>query len=624
MKTIPDRFTEKKNTRITILKNRPEVIVCLLLTVLIFSAYGRILCHEFVILDDKVYVTEAPHVRAGLSRAGIRRAFTTFHANFYHPLTTLSHMLDCHLYGLKPGMHHLTSLLLHTANSLLLFLLFRRMTHSLWPSAVVAYLFALHPLHVESVAWVSERKDVLSAFFWILAMWAYARYVDKPGMWRYALLLLLFAMGLMAKPMVVTLPFVLLLMDYWPLYRRQWSRQGIRLFLRPVWEKLPLFALAALACVLAVSAQEKGAAITSLEEIPFIWRIGNALVSYVSYLGKTFWPFNLAAYYHYRGLMPLWQPIFAGIALTSLSVLLLKGAKNSPAPIVGWLWYLGTLVPVIGLAQVGYHAMADRYTYVPLIGVFVAIAWGGSALAVRWQRGKTGLIAVAVVVFSALPVVTFFQAGYWKDSITLYEHILDVRPGNYFIHGYLGHELGRMGRRDEAIRHFHEAIRLNPQYADAYTGLGKAMEEKGNTDQAIQYYKKALDLNPDLTGAHFNMGVVLVNQGRMEEAVSHYWEAIRLKADHVEARVNLGIVLQNLGRIDEAIEHLVEAVRLKPNDAEPRINMGVALFHKGDMEGAIAQFQEAVRISPNNRVARENLNNLLMHYRRYPRDKDAP
>ncbi len=607
-----------------ILKKQPKAFVCLALAAIVLTVYWQVLGHEFVNLDDNTYVIDAPHVRKGISREGIRWAFTSFHANFYHPLTTLSHMLDCHLYGLRPGMHHMTSLMFHMANSLLLFLLFRRMTNSLWPSAFAAALFALHPLHVESVAWVSERKDVISTFFWILTMWAYARYVEKTGMGRYALLLVCFVMGLMAKPMVVTLPFVLLLMDYWPLGRLKSGQFGRGPFFRLIWEKLPLFALAAVASVLAVKAQEQGAALPSLDEYPFMWRIENALIAYVSYLGKTLWPFDLAAYYYYMTDIPLSHPILSGILLVVLSVFLLMRAKKSPACAVGWLWYLGALVPVIGLVQVGFHPMADRYTYVPLIGLFIIIAWEAPRLASGWRHEKTVLAAAGAVTLAVFASISFVQIGYWKDSIVLFKHVLAVQPGNYFIHDFLGTELGKKGRIDEALVHFRESIRINPQYAKAHFGLGKAMESRGKADLAIQYYKKALDLNPDLVGAHFNMGVVLANQGRMEEAVSHYREAIRLQADHAEARVNLGVVLQNLGRIDEAIEHLVEAVRLRPNDAEPRINMGVALFYKGDMEGAIAQFREAVRISPNNRVARENLNNLLMHYHQHPRDRVGP
>ncbi|MBW1896674.1 MAG: glycosyltransferase family 39 protein, partial [Deltaproteobacteria bacterium] len=454
---------------------RLKVAVLIGLTLLTFLVFWQVTSHEFVIFDDEVYVTQNDEVQKGLSWDGVAWAFTTTHANFWHPLTWLSHMLDCRLFGLNPAGHHLTSLLLHIANTLLLFLVFHRMTGALWPSAFVAALFACHPLHVESVAWVSERKDVLSTLFWMLTLGAYVRYVEHPRGRAYLLAVVFFSLGLMAKPMLVTLPFVLLLLDYWPLDRLDFGQQSHRpgdqaghpgypksSFFHLLLEKVPFLVLSAVSCIVAYTAQAHGGAIKSSGVFSIDVRIANALISYVSYLEKTFWPHHLAVFYPHPGTWPVWQIAGAGLLLVSISALVLLGMRKKPYLTLGWFWYLGTLVPVIGLVQVGIHAMADRYTYVPLIGVFIMIAWGLQDIAKRWrpQRVVLGLSAAAVIC--AFTISSARQLNHWQNSSTLFQHALNVTEDNYGAHNNLGLALAQRGKLDEAIDHYLRALEIKP------------------------------------------------------------------------------------------------------------------------------------------------------------------
>lgn len=464
-------------------QHRLERLVCLLLIVATLAVFQQLPEYDFVNIDDYYYVTENVHVTRGLTREGIIWAFTTLHANNWHPLTWLSHMLDCQLFGLKPGMHHLTNLLLHMANSTLLLLVLKRMTGALWRSAFAAALFALHPLHVESVAWVAERKDVLSTLFWLLTVWGYAGYVEYPGRNRYLLVLLFFALGLMAKPMLVTLPFILLLLDYWPLGRvklwesREGGSGGIQRSsaLHLVREKIPFFALTLASGIVTVVAQYKGGAVRSLNLLPLDVRIANALVSYVGYIGKMIWPQHLAIFYPHPGALPTWQVVGAGLLLLSLSIILLRAAGRFPYLGVGWLWYLGTLVPVIGLVQVGDQAMADRYTYVPLIGLFVLIAWGIPDLMARWRYRQIALTISAVIVVFCCTVSTWSHVKHWRNGTALFTHAVNVTADNALAHDGLGFALARQGRLDEAIAHYSEALRIKPGYAKARYNLEHAL-----------------------------------------------------------------------------------------------------------------------------------------------------
>ncbi len=431
-------------------RHRLEVIVSVVLIMATLAVYWQVQNHEFVNYDDDLYVTDNPHVKAGLTREGAIWAFVATHAGNWHPLTWLSHMLDCEVYGVNPWGHHLTNLLLHIGNTILLFLLFRHVTGAVWRSTLVAALFALHPLHVESVAWVSERKDVLSTLFWLSTMWTYLRHVESPGFRWYLLALLSFALGLMAKPMLVTLPFVLLLIDYWPLGRLQFGQSNrTHESMTPglqrssvsslIFEKVPFFAISAVSSTVTYIVQLSAGAMPSQDVLPLQVRTANALVSYISYIGKMIWPHHLAVSYPHPGSnLPLWQIAGASLLLVFISALVIRGAGRFPYLVVGWLWYLGTLVPVIGLVQVGSQAMADRYTYVPLIGLFVIIVWGAPNLVRRWRHGRFLLVSSSGVLLLTLMACTWLQTSYWKDSFTLFQRTLDVTADNWRAHNGLG------------------------------------------------------------------------------------------------------------------------------------------------------------------------------------------
>jgi Tfp pilus assembly protein PilF len=593
-----------------------DILVCLFLVISTLSVYWQVHKYGFVNFDDDIYVSDNRHVQVGLTLESIDWAFTTIRASNWHPLTWLSHMLDCQLYGLNPSGHHLTNLLFHIANSLLLFFVFRKMTGHFWQSAFLASLFALHPLHVESVAWISERKDVLSTFFWMLTMWSYIWYVQHPGIGKYLLVLLFFILGLMSKPMLVTLPFVLLLLDYYPLYRfhksdgSKNSHQRSIVF-RLILEKVPFFVLVLMSSAMTFYAQKHGGAVASLAVIPIQARISNALVSYTSYILKMLYPSKLAVLYPLPGILPWWQITGACFLLLCISFSAIRLVKQSPYFIVGWLWYLGTLVPVIGLVQVGNQSMADRYTYIPLIGIFFIISWGIPEFVQRWRHVKKILPIMALTILFILTVVTFVQVGFWKNSITLFEHALRLTKNNRKAHNNLGLALEEQGLIDEAINHYEKALRISPVYVGAHNNLGNALKEQGLIDEAIKHYEEALRINPDYGKAHYNLGNVLQKQGLIDEAIKHYEEALRINPDYVDAHNNLGLALKEQDLMDEAIKHFEEALRINPDLAEAHNNLGAALFYKGDVDGAIEQFRKALQINPKYVAAKNNLNKLL-------------
>ncbi len=616
-----------------------DILICLFLGLVTFTVYRQVLNHEFV-YDDSAYVTENRHIQGGLTLKGIAWAFTAEVSANRHPLTLLSHMLDCQLHGLNAGRHHLTNLIFHTINTMLLFLVFRRMTGALWQSAFVAALFALHPLHVESVAWISERKDVLSTFFCLLTMWAYARYAEGPRVNRYLLVFLFFALGLMSKPMLVTLPFVLLLLDYWPLKRFRFGRPGVRLIM----EKVPLFALSAASCVLTYLVQHGKGAVASLDVYPIGLRIGNALVSYVLYPWKMIWPSHLAVIYPYSRTLPWWQVAGACVLLVTLTFLILRAGKKHPHITVGWLWYIGTLVPVIGLVQVGSQAMADRYTYIPLVGLFIMIAWGFPELLSPWRQKKSGLTIMAVILLLIMAWTTFLQIRYWKNNRPLFEHALDVTSGNFIAHNNLANTLTKQGHTGEAVIHYKKALRLKPDYAEAYNNMGFCLKKQDRIKEAVEYYGMALHIEPRYAKAHYNLGNIFYEQGLIGKAIEHHLQAVRINPDYVEAHNNLGSALKLQGRIVEAVTHYNKALRLKPDCAEAYYNLGVifakqgrleeameyydnalgirpdlveahngmglALSRKGDIQGAIHHFRKALQINPGYVSARNNLKKI--------------
>lgn len=589
-------------------------------------AFAPVRHHDFVSVDDHIYVTDNPRVLAGLAWSSIAWAFTTSYANFWHPLTWLSLMLDVEMFGASPGALHVTNLVLHLASVFVLFLALVRMTGAVGRSAFVAALFALHPLHVESVAWVSERKDVLSTLFLMLALWSYAGYAQRRGgghraLPAYLVTLALFALGLMAKPMLVTLPFALLLLDWWPLGRATAGAGGSsqrdngaawwRAWVPLLREKIPFFALAAASGVVAFIAQRTGGAVAALESFPLAGRAANALHSLVDYVVKMVWPTGLAAFYPYP------QQVLAGPAVLALIVILLvsafaiRVAPRYPYLPVGWFWYLGTVIPVSGLVQVGSHAMADRYTYVPLIGLFVVVAWGAFDLAGRARVGRVGLAVAACVIVAALGVTTRAQVMTWKDSTTLWRHALDVSPANYYAHNALGLELSRQGRTSEAMAHFREASRLAPGFPNGHNNLGLLLANQGRTSEALAEYREALRVAPDFLQAHLNLGNALLRAGRVEEAVGEYRQVLTLDPDSASAHYNLGNALQSMGRLDEAVGHYLEALAHQGDSIQIRNNLGATLERLGRIDEALAQFQAAMKLDPAAAPARNNMGNVL-------------
>ena len=567
-----------------------SLVVCVLLAAAIFATFRGVQDYEFVNFDDGKYVTENDHVQHRLTREGIVWAFTTMHFAQWHPVTWLSHMLDCQIYGLNPAGHHVSNLLLHAANTLLLFLMLQGMTGQIWPSALVAVLFGLHPLHVEPVAWVSGRKDLLSAFFWMLTLGFYLHYVRKPGISRYLPVLIAFVLGIMAKQMIVTLPFVLFLLDYWPLRRLPAGKTAPQAPQPPkpgpekpavftlVAEKIPLLVIAGVASVVAFVAQNRGGALESFALLPFDVRLANALVSYVIYMGKTIWPVNLAVFYpHPGGSIPMWQVAMSAFVLLCISLLTIWQARKRPYLVVGWLWYLGSLVPVIQLVQIGEHAMADRYTYIPLIGLFIMVAWGLADMATRWPgtRIALGLSTAGFVI--ALAICSQVQARHWKDSVTLFEHALDVTDDNYVAHTNLGVALANQGRLDSAIWHYSRAVTIQPDYVGARLNLASALAERGRLQEAIAHYTAILRIKPDYADAHFNMGNALMRLGQSEKAILHYTEALRISPDDPEILNNLGIALSKQERLEEAAERFREALRIRPDFSAARHNLATVL-----------------------------------------------
>jgi len=577
-----------RNKRLQI---RPDLLISLFLVIAVLAVYWQVRNHDFINFDDDLYVTINPHVQTGLTLDSIIWAFTSTHAANWHPLTWLSHMLDCRIYGMNPGQHHLTNVLFHILNTLLLFFVFIRMTQDLWQSGFVAALFALHPLHVESVAWLAERKDVLSTFFWMLTLWSYLRYVERSDFNRYLPVLFFFILGLMAKPMLVTLPFVLLLLDYWPLKRFRLGSSDDGQECRPrsfyfgmVWEKLPLFLLSAGSSVITYMVQKSSGAVSTLAVIPVHVRIGNAIVSYVSYIGKMIWPHNLTVLYPYPKSIINWQVVGAGLLLAAITVVVFRMVKTKPYFAVGWFWFLGTLVPVIGLVQVGLQAMADRYTYVPLIGLFIMVAWGVPDILGNRRYKKKILAVSSAFVLSAFMICTWFQVGKWRNSMTLFQNAADVTENNYVAYEKLGEALAAQGKMDSAIQHYSEALRIRPDFESTYLSMGIALREQGNYDAAIRHFREALRINPNNAIAHNNLGVVLARKGNAIEAGSQFFEAIRINSDYAGAYYNLGKIFANQGKIEDAILYYRKTLHIDPNMTQALYNLSWILATHIDAE----------------------------------------
>src|SRR5262245_32314205 len=560
-----------------------DLLVCLGLVAVTLAVFGQTLTHDFVNFDDHVYVYENPLVIRGLSTEGVIEAFTHTHARNWHPLTTLSHMLDCQLYGLNASGHHLTNVILHTISVLLLFLVLKQMTAALWQSAFVAALFAIHPLHVESVAWIAERKDVLSAVFFMLTLAAYVQYTRAPSVLRYLLVALLLALGLMSKPMLVTLPFVLLLLDYWPLGRIGGPKSEVGSRLRKlITEKIPLFALSAFSCIATLLAQRQGP--SAIDQLPFLWRLENTFVTYVTYIWQLLWPAQLAVFYPHPNSHLLLAEVTAAIALLlGITLLVISLRRTRPYLITGWFWYLGMLVPVIGLVQVGEQAHADRYTYLPQIGLYIVITWTVGHLRLESTRPRRALVGgIAAIAIVSLGARAFGQTYYWKNSETLWNQALGVTGENDVAHNNLGFLFLRRGEIDKAISEFQTALDIRSRNTQSHYSLGAALIQS-------------------------NLGNALARKQLWDAAIDHLQEAIRLRPDYADAYFNLGSVLFQQGRIDQAIAQWRAALAIRPRDAEAHRNVADALRKQGKLKEAISEYEQALNIAPEDSVALNNL-----------------
>lgn len=586
-----------------------------LVAVVTLAVFWPVLGNEFTNYDDRTYVTANRHVRTGLTLESAAWALTATAASNWHPLTWLSHMLDWSLYGEWAGGHHLTSLLLHLANALLLLWVLQRMTGAPWRSAFVALLFAVHPLHVESVAWVAERKDVLSTLFWMLGLGAWAGYARRPHAGRYAVVAVVLGLGLTAKPMLVTLPFVLLLLDWWPLGR--WTDRGAAW--RLAREKLLLMPLVAASCIVTFVVQSRGGSVGPLDRYPLGQRVANAVVAYAEYLRKAVWPRDLAVYYPHPGAdLPAWKVLASGLVLVLVSVAVVRARRRAPYLLFGWLWFLGTLVPVIGIVQVGTQAMADRYTYVPLIGIFIMVAWGvPDALGRTLPKPRVAGGALAVAAIAALAFAARIQVGYWHDSVTLFEHALHVTRENPVAHNNLGIALFETNRVDDAIAHYREAVRIDPNQASALSNLGFALVHRGRSREAVPLCERALKLRPDSAPIHNNLGLALAAEKRFDEAERQYREALRIDPDYAIAHGNLGLAFALQGRREEARREYELAVRLAPKFAEAHNNLGLVLAKEGRVEEALGHFEAAVRAKPDYAKAHFNRAGALFLLGRY-------
>ncbi len=588
-----------------------KLAVCLALAIITLGSFSGMRHNDFVRYDDFTYIKTNPNVQQGITPESIKWAFNIGYAANWHPLTWISHMVDVKLFGLDAAKHHMMGLGLHTASALLLFLAFSAMTGSLWRSAFVAALFAVHPLHVESVAWAAERKDVLSTFFLMLTLLSYAWYVAKPGAAKFAAAVVFFALGLLAKPMLVTLPFVLLMLDYWPLRRKEsWGKLAI--------EKTPFMLLAIGSSVLTFIAQHSAGAVQDFQSYSPAVRVENALVVYVSYIGKMIWPARLAIPYPHPGAgIPIWQVITSALILAMLTAGFVRYSKVKPYLIVGWLWFVGTLTPVIGLVQVGGQAMADRYTYIPLIGLFVIVAWlvpdALDRLKLPSATKTAALATVSVAVLIALSVVTAKQVAVWKDTVSLFHHTISVNPKNSGALNNLGAFLQERGQLAEAEGYLRQAVEFDPTYAQARRNLGNTLFDLGRADEAIASYRAAIRLEPKSIDGYASLARALAGDGQVEEAIRAGETAVRLDTEgkNADAANNYGLALASAGRFDEAVVEFKRAAVLNPTMPEAPHNIGYALALHGKFAEAIPYYAEAIRVDPTFAAAHGHLAEAL-------------
>ena len=589
---------------------RGQWAVALALVALTVAAYTPVWRFDFIAVDDPQYVSENPHVTAGVTASGVAWAFTTGHESNWHPLTWISHQLDVTIAGVDPGAHHLVNLVLHVLNTLLLLAVLRRLTGDFWPSVFVAAVFAVHPLHVESVAWIAERKDVLSAMFFILAIGAWERYVRTQRRSAYVAVAALFALGLMAKPMVVTLPLVLLLLDWWPLGRRESIRARVL-------EKLPLVAIAAASAVVTFVVQQRGGSVGSIEAFPFPLRVANAAVSLFDYLVDVVWPDGLGMFYPFPASISVSRWVSAAMVLGAITAVTIALRRRAPAALMGWLWWLVMLVPVIGLVQVGAQSRADRYTYLPLIGLTIAVAWGVGELTARASRGLASIAAAAAAIaIGALAVTTHAQVAHWRDAVSIATRTAVVTDdtNNFGVHYGLAEYLRAHGRLSEAIPHYEESIRKNPGFVEAQTGLaatqhaaGLQLAQIGRIGEAIPHFQAAARLAPQRAEARRDLAAALAAEGRFAEAAPEFSEALRLGLESADLRYQHGLVLAAIGRMDEAIAQLAAAVRLAPDHVDAHMTLARAYARAGRPDDSVRELREVLRIDPSHAQARAAL-----------------
>jgi Flp pilus assembly protein TadD len=579
--------------------------IALGLACLVVLIYSQTAGFEFINFDDDLYVYSNPTVQEGLSPANFLKILTGIDPYYWHPLSMLSHALDWEWHGGDAGGHHLTNVALHMAASVLLYLSLKRLTGAVWRSAVVAALFATHPLHVESVAWVSERKDVLCAAFWFLTLWAYASYSERRTPGRYFAVVLCFAGALMAKPMAVTLPLVLLLLDYWPL--RRWGNTRVS---RLAGEKIPLIVLAVADSIVTYRSQAHYGSDELLRDLPLGLRAANAVVAYGIYLVKTVWPHAMSIIYPYRRDIPQWEIFFSTVLVVGITAIAVGYWKRFPYMVTGWFWFLGALVPTIGLIQVGYQPNADRFVYLPHVGLFVVVVWGLADLARRWRVSGGALAAVTAGALSLLTATAFVETGYWRDGVTLFQHSVDVTRKNYVAHTLLGYAFQTRGRLADARIQFAEAVRIDPGYGPAHNDLGSVLAQQGQLGQATEHFAAAVRLMPDFGPAHYNLAMALMKSGHGEGALGEFDAALRCKLPdpyRLSAMSNAGAVLINAGRSREGAGYLEKALRINPADSSARKNLAYALYNQGRIEDAIEQLATALRYNPGDTDGAEKL-----------------
>jgi len=600
---------------------RKTLFVILSLTIVTLAVFWQVHNFSFTNYDDDSYVSKNKHVMMGFTFDNFLRTFTELHYYMWHPVTTLTNMLDYKLFGLNAGGHHLTNLFFHITNTLFLFGILKKMTSRIWPSAFAAALFALHPLNVESVAWVAERKNVTSTFFWMLTIAAYIRYVNSARLLNYLLVILSFILALMSKPSVVTLPFALLLLDYWPLNRTQIGIAGKinrQRWQQLVGEKILLFMLSAVSCVVTIVAQKSGDVLKLNEYFPLHVRLSNALVAYILYIGKMVYPANLAVFYpHPSSSLPVWQPIVSFLVLSAISIGAIRLARVYPYLPVGWFWFLGTLVPVIGLVQAGEQRMADRYAYVPLIGLFIIIAWGTSDLTARWKFQKIILGLSAILVIAVLSICTFFQTSHWCNSKTLFEHALKVTKQNHLAYNKVAYSLMEEGKYNEAINLIQQALRLKPYYVEALNNLGFSYTKLNRWQQAVEAYERAVTIRPRFANAQYNLGIAYLHLGRSIEAINAFKKATSSEPDYAEAYFFLGIIHTRLGYLNEAVKDFEQTVKIKPDFAQAHYYLGTVYGKLGRSDDEMKAYLQAIKIKPDYAEAQNNLGAVYHQLGRY-------